>query len=89
MIFYDFFWAPDKSGRVMRSERRYGKFARTIELPEPVDATKMEGKSEQGVFTVILLKSGSNGHRSRNTIRPVMKHLHEAISVIAMSVMWS
>ena len=51
--------STDKSGRMMRSERRYGKFARTIELSEPVDATKMEGKSEQGVFTVILPKKES------------------------------
>jgi HSP20 family protein len=49
----------DKSGRMTRSERRYGRFARTIELSEPVDATRMEGKSEQGVFTVILPKMKS------------------------------
>ncbi len=35
--------STDKSsGRMMRSERQYGKFARTIELSEPVDATKFD-----------------------------------------------
>jgi HSP20 family protein len=48
---------PDKSGAMMRSERRVGEFARTIELPEPVDATKMEAKQEQGVFTIVLPKA--------------------------------
>jgi len=49
----------DKSGRMMRQERRTGQFARTIELPEPVDAAKMEVKNEQGVFTIILPKAPS------------------------------
>lgn len=47
----------DSSGRMMRSERRTGKFARTVELPEPVDATKIEAKNEQGVFTIVLPKA--------------------------------
>ena len=46
----------DQGGRIMRQERRIGDFARTVELPAPVDASRMEVKNEQGVFTIILPK---------------------------------
>jgi HSP20 family protein len=47
----------DKDGRVVRQERRTGRFSRTIDLPEAVNADKMTAKDENGVFTVILPKA--------------------------------
>jgi len=45
-----------QGGRSVRHERHVGEFVRTVELPGPVDATKMEAKQEQGVFTIVLPK---------------------------------
>jgi HSP20 family protein len=41
----------------VRRERGHGKFARTVELPFPVDASKVEAKYEAGVLRVTLPKS--------------------------------
>lgn len=41
----------------VRRERGHGKFARTLELPFPVDASKVEAKYETGVLRVTLPKS--------------------------------
>jgi HSP20 family protein len=40
-----------------RSERRYGKFARTIEFPTDLDGGKVEARSKNGVLTVTLPKA--------------------------------
>ena len=47
----------DKSGSVVRSERRTGSFSRTVMLPGPVDASKMQAKNEKGVFTLVFPKA--------------------------------
>ena len=39
------------------SERRYGSFRRSIELPCPVDADKVTAEHRNGVVTITLLKS--------------------------------
>jgi HSP20 family protein len=49
----------DKDGHTVRQERRTGKFSRTVELPEPVDASKMTAKDDNGVFTIVLPKSSN------------------------------
>jgi HSP20 family protein len=41
----------------VRRERGHGKFARTVELPFPVDASKVEAKYDAGVLRVTLPKS--------------------------------
>jgi len=38
-------------------ERRYGKFARSFTLPQPVDASRIDATYEQGVLTVRLPKT--------------------------------
>lgn len=47
----------DKQGELYRSERCYGRFHRSIELPWPVDAAKIEASYRDGVLTVTLPKS--------------------------------
>ena len=47
----------DKDGHVVQQERRIGTFARTIELPEAVNADKMTAKNDNGVFTIVLPKA--------------------------------
>jgi len=42
--------------RCVRSERRFGTFRRTIDLPEPVDDTRVEATCAHGVLTVSLPK---------------------------------
>lgn len=43
-------------GKVIRRERRVGKFSRTIELPAAVDPQKKRSKCEAGVYVVTLPK---------------------------------
>jgi HSP20 family protein len=45
------------NGRAIRSERRHGQFQRSISLPGPVDADKMEARYENGVLVVTIPKS--------------------------------
>lgn len=40
-----------------RSERRYGKFVRSLEFPADVDARKVEARSKNGVLVVTLPKA--------------------------------
>lgn len=42
--------------KVLRSERRYGKFYRVFGLPQNVDANAIEAKFENGVLDLILPK---------------------------------
>lgn len=47
----------DTSGnKLLRRERFFGKFQRTITLPEPVDANSLHSKYEDGVLTITLNK---------------------------------
>jgi HSP20 family protein len=41
---------------VLRAERSFGQFARSFELPDTVDSSKVEAKFEHGVLTVTLPK---------------------------------
>jgi HSP20 family protein len=46
-----------KHGDTELSERRYGSFERTFNVPEGVDASKVEATLESGVLTVLLPKT--------------------------------
>lgn len=46
-----------KEGAYHRRERKFGPFARSIELPEKVDAEKATASCEHGILTVTLPKS--------------------------------
>lgn len=48
--------AEEKSERVHRYERTYGRFERTFTLPSTVDADRIEANYEDGVLTVMLPK---------------------------------
>ena len=47
-----------------RSERRYGKFVRTLEFPTDLDGGKVEAKSRHGVLSVTLPKAESSRPRT-------------------------
>lgn len=42
--------------RTLRTERRFGSFLRTVELPEPVDETRVQASCAHGVLSVSLPK---------------------------------
>jgi HSP20 family protein len=42
--------------KVLRSERRYGKFSRIFTLPQDVNTDAIEARFEEGVLTVVLPK---------------------------------
>ncbi len=46
-----------EEGRVLQSERRQGRFTRSITLPGPVDAGGMEARYEKGVLVVTVPKA--------------------------------
>jgi HSP20 family protein len=46
-----------KEKDVLRRERAYGSFRRTVELPGDVDAAKIEAKFKDGVLTIDLPKT--------------------------------
>lgn len=46
----------DEKNQVVRSERRYGKFARVFSLPQDVKADGIEASFEDGVLYVTLAK---------------------------------
>jgi len=46
-----------ENGNWLLRERRYGKFARTLNLPTEVDGTKAEAALENGVLTLRLPKA--------------------------------
>jgi HSP20 family protein len=50
--------APEKGVR-HRQERSFGAFSRTVALPFPVDANKVDARLEQGVLRVQLVKHES------------------------------
>jgi HSP20 family protein len=46
-----------KDGRYYCRERRYGRFARSVLLPSPVNADAAEARFEDGVLTITLPKT--------------------------------
>ncbi|MDB6024905.1 MAG: hSP20, partial [Verrucomicrobiales bacterium] len=46
-----------KEGETYRSERFFGRFQRSITLPYPVDAKKIQASYKDGVLTITLPKS--------------------------------
>jgi HSP20 family protein len=46
-----------KEGQTYRSERFFGRFQRTITLPQPVDPGKIKASYKDGVLTIELPKS--------------------------------
>lgn len=48
--------SKDKSGRLM-SERVFGKFSRSFQLPEDVDTSMIKANLNNGVLTVEIAKS--------------------------------
>ncbi len=44
----------DEGARYHRQERGYGKFTRTIQLPFPVDADRVDAALEKGVLRIYL-----------------------------------
>lgn len=46
-----------KEGEIYRSERFFGRFQRSITLPHPVDAKKIEANYKDGVLNITLPKS--------------------------------
>jgi HSP20 family protein len=49
--------APQEEGTFLLQERRYGPFARSVELAAPVQADKAEAKFENGVLTLTIPKA--------------------------------
>lgn len=47
----------DKSNGISFSERRYGRFERSIELPTGIDYDKITAKAKDGILTVELPKN--------------------------------
>ena len=54
-----------KDKDVVRRERAYGSFRRTLELPGDVDADKIEAKFKDGVLTIDLPKTKEAQERVR------------------------
>lgn len=50
-------------GKLLRHDRREGDFARVFEIPDEVDATKIEAKLAEGVLEVRLPKSDGSRRR--------------------------
>lgn len=47
----------EKKGKLLRQERRSGRFQRTITLPGPVQADKMTTRTEKGVLSIEIPKA--------------------------------
>ena len=47
----------DESGRIHRSERRYGKFTRSFRLPEDADADAIRATAKDGVVSIAVAKN--------------------------------
>ncbi|MBI5930880.1 MAG: Hsp20/alpha crystallin family protein [Chloroflexi bacterium] len=46
-----------KEGRTLVKERRYGKFSRRIQIPQPIKVDEVEANFDNGVLTLTLPKS--------------------------------
>jgi len=53
----------DDSGRIIREERRLGKFERSLTLPGPIDREAVVTNYEDGVLTIALPKAGEEEPR--------------------------
>lgn len=53
----------DESGRLHRSERRYGKFTRSFRLPEDADADAIRATAKDGVVSIAVAKSAKAAAR--------------------------
>lgn len=53
----------DSEGNWHRKERGYGKFARVVELPNHVDADRVQGNFKDGVLTISLHKQEASKPR--------------------------
>ena len=53
-----------QDGRVHRSERRYGRFARSFRLPEDADAEAIRATAKDGVVAIVIGKSAKAQPRS-------------------------
>ena len=49
--------AADEKVQILRSEIGYGKFSRAFELPDDIDADKIDAKLESGVLTLRVPKA--------------------------------
>jgi HSP20 family protein len=47
----------ETNGDASRSERFFGRFQRTVTLPKPVDASKINARYKDGILTVTLPKT--------------------------------
>lgn len=47
----------EQQGRTLLTERTYGKFSRSLRLPQPVQADQIEASLEHGVLTLTLPKT--------------------------------
>ena len=47
----------NKSGEMYRSERYFGRFQRSVTLPQPVDPNKIQASYKEGILTVTCHKS--------------------------------
>lgn len=47
----------EKSGRTLMMERSYGKFSRSIRLPQPIQGDQIEATLNEGVLTLTLPKT--------------------------------
>ena len=55
----------DKANNYRVSERRFGSFKRSFQLPRGVDAEKVEAKFDRGVLTITMPKSAEAASRQR------------------------
>jgi HSP20 family protein len=49
----------DDNGNLQRSERRFGKFSRSVHLPEHYDSTGIAASHEHGILTLRIPKSAA------------------------------
>jgi HSP20 family protein len=56
--------SADEKVRTLRSEIGFGKFARSFELPDEIDAAKIDAKLENGLLTVRVPKAEAVKPRS-------------------------
>lgn len=55
----------EKNGRIIRQERRYGKFMRSFELGKQVQENAISAKFENGVLTLTAPKASSEGQPAK------------------------
>jgi len=53
----------DEAAHFHRQERGYGKFSRTIQLPFPIHADKVEASYEKGILKIFLPRAESDKPR--------------------------